>query len=226
MNIIHDTAVIGVNVELGEGNEILPYTVISGPISIGDNNIIGPHVVLGSPGQDTRNPRYDSSHARIRIGSNNIIREFTAVQKPCYEEVTELGNGVFLMQGVHIPHDALVEDGVVITPTCVLAGMVKILRFATLGLGVKIHQHCVVGQYSMVAMGACLTRNVRPFTIHVPGKESSLNLYALEKFGLMEFTDELERYVRENKPVKSVVVGEVIDRFELISSKSGRKVYS
>ena len=80
MNQIHPTAIVDNRVKLGKNNQILPYTILTGPLEVGDNNIIGPHVVIGSPGQDTRNPRYDSSDCLIRIGSNHIIREFSAVQ--------------------------------------------------------------------------------------------------------------------------------------------------
>ena len=74
-NNIHPTAIIGPEVVLGDGNDIGPYTVIYGPTDIGNGNLIGPHVTIGTPGQDTRNPRYDSSQCRIRIGNDNIIRE-------------------------------------------------------------------------------------------------------------------------------------------------------
>ena len=109
MNEIHPTVILEDNVVIGNGNKILPYTVIYGPTEIGDDNIIGPHVVIGGPGQDTRNPRYDSSNAFIHIGNNNIIREFCAIQRPCYENITYIGNEVFLMQSVHIPHDERIK---------------------------------------------------------------------------------------------------------------------
>ena len=44
MNKIHPTVIIGKDVILGDGNEILPYTIIEGPVTIGNNNVIGPHV--------------------------------------------------------------------------------------------------------------------------------------------------------------------------------------
>ena len=80
-NEIHSTVVIEGDVRLGKNNKILPYSVLIGPLVIGDNNIIGPHAVIGSPGQDTRNPRYDTSNCKIEIGNDNIIREFTACFK-------------------------------------------------------------------------------------------------------------------------------------------------
>lgn len=77
-NRIHPTAIIGKDVVLGEGNTVGPYSVIEGKTYIGDNNTICSHVVIGSFGEDTRNPHYDHSQCVIRIGNNNIIKEFTA----------------------------------------------------------------------------------------------------------------------------------------------------
>lgn len=36
MNKIHPTVIIGKDVILGDGNEILPYTIIEGPVTIGN----------------------------------------------------------------------------------------------------------------------------------------------------------------------------------------------
>ncbi|MFN8229385.1 MAG: hypothetical protein U0V03_00525 [Bacteroidia bacterium] len=94
-NTIYPTAIVDSNVTFGANNTILAITIIHGPTKIGSNNIIGPNVVIGTPGQDTRNPYYDSSNCEIEIGDNNIIREFTAIQKPCYKNITKLGNEIF-----------------------------------------------------------------------------------------------------------------------------------
>lgn len=225
MNEIHPTAIIDDRVTLGNNNVIGPYTVISGPTVIGDNNIIGPNVVIGGPGQDTRNPRYDSTECLIEIGNNNIIREFTAIQKPCYKDVTKVGNNVFLMQSVHIPHDAVLEDDVVITPMCVLAGITNILQGANIGMGSSIHQYSVVGQFSLVAMGSALTKNVRPFTIFVSGKPPRPNLYAIEKFKFSDFQDEIIAYVKEGKIPISDKVLSIVERFEELHKDSKRALY-
>ena len=44
MNKIHPTVIIGKDVILGDGNEILPYTIIEGPVTIGNNKIGRAHV--------------------------------------------------------------------------------------------------------------------------------------------------------------------------------------
>lgn len=226
MNEIHPTAIIGENVKLGKGNKILPYTIILGPTEIGDDNIIGPHAVIGSPGQDTRNPRYDSSNSFIKIGNRNIIREFCAIQKPCYEEITLLEDDIYLMQSVHIPHDAQISDKVVITPMCVLAGITRILEGANLGMGATINQYCVVGQFSIVATGAAIMKNIKPFSRYIPGKPMSINEYALKKYGLMDFFSEINQYVMEDIKPNSEEILRHINLFEDLHIKSKRQMYT
>jgi UDP-N-acetylglucosamine acyltransferase len=224
-NKIHPTCIIEGDVKIGKGNSILPFTIIIGPVEIGDNNIIGPNVIIGSPGQDTRNPYYDSSNCKISIGSNNIIREFTAIQTPSYREITQIGNNGFLMQSVHIPHDAIIHDKVVITPMVVLAGITNILEGANLGMGCSINQYCIVGNYSIVGTKAPLMKNLKPFARYVPGKNLTVNKYAIDKFGFTEFEEEITQYVIENSPPKSKKIVTIVNDFEKLCELSKKETY-
>ena len=225
MNNIHKTVIISGDVQLGMNNKILPNTVIYGPVEIGDDNIIGPNVVIGTPGQDTRNRYYDSSQCKIKIGSRNIIREFTGIQKPCYENVTIIGNDVFLMQSVHIPHDAHIYDKAVITPMCVLGGISKILEGANLGMGCSINQYTIVGQYSIAATGAPVMKNIRPFSRYIPGKAISVNQYAIEKYGFEKYYKEIEDYVLGGVPPCSDIIKKIVAEFDKWVAKYGHQTY-
>ena len=225
MNKIDPTVVIRGDVEIGTGNEILPYSVLIGPLTIEDNNYIGPHVTIGTPGQDTNKPRYDSSECRIQIGSGNIIREYTAIQKPCYRDITRIGNNCFLMQSVHVPHDAIIDDDVVITPMVVMGGITHIMTGANLGISSSIHQYSVIGAYSLVGMGSAVTKNVRPFSIYVPGKPVRLNRYAIKKFGFESYCDEIKAYVAEGIWPTSSSVLAIVSQFDTAHIASKRDMY-
>jgi UDP-N-acetylglucosamine acyltransferase len=224
-NKIHPTCIIEGAVEIGEGNEIGPYSIVYGPTKIGDGNLIGPHVVIGTPGADTRDPRHDSSGGFIRIGNNNIIREFTAIQKPRYRDITCIGDNVFIMQSVNINHDVVLSDHVVITPMVAMAGVVRVMKGATLALGCSLHQFTVIGHYAFVAMEAAITRNVRPFVKYVPGGPIAVNDYAIKKHGLLDFKEEIDAYVLESVEPRTPILLELIREFESESTKSGRKTY-
>ncbi len=224
-NKIHPTCIIEGQVEIGSGNEIGPYSVIYGPIKIGDGNLIGPHVVIGTPGQDTREPRYDSSDSYIEIGNNNIIREFTAIQKPRYRDITQIGHDTFIMQSVHVPHDAIIQDGAVITPMVAMGGVVQILKGATLALGCSLHQFTVVGHYAFVAMEAAVTRNIRPFSRYVPGSPATVNEYAIKKYGFESVSDQIEDYVLKSIMPHDENLAALILEFDTLTAASSRKTY-
>lgn len=224
-NEIHPTAIIGTNVQLGTGNVIGPYCVIDGPVTIGDDNRIGPHVCIGTPGQDTGDRDYDTTGKRVEIGSRNHIREFTAIQKPCYTEVTRIGDGVYLMQSVHVPHDAMLDDGVVCTPMVALAGSSRVMTFGYLAMGATVHQNSVIGPYSIVATGAAVTKNVRPFSKYIPGRPVGLNEVAIERQGFSQYRDEIEAYLAEGRIPEPPQVRCLVERYEELHANSGRKQY-
>ncbi len=225
MNRIHPTVIIEGDVRLGSGNVLLAYSILQGPLEIGDDNVIGPYAVIGSPGQDTRNPYYDCSSKRVVIGSANIIREHVAVQKPCYEELTVIGSRVHLMHGAHVPHDAWIEDHAVLTPGVAMGGLARVLAGANLGLGCTVHQRSVIGQYSLVAMGAAVTKNIRPFSRYIPDKPVEVNAYAVAKFGLQAYTDEIRRYVQDGVPPASSPIAEIVAHYEQLHLASERRQY-
>jgi UDP-N-acetylglucosamine acyltransferase len=224
-NEIHPTAIISGDVRLGNSNRILAYCVLEGPLEIGDNNVVGPHVTIGTPGENSREPHYDTSKKVITIGSNNIIREFSTVQKPCFTDLTRINSGAFLMHGVHIPHDATLEDKVVFAPLVVIGGSTTILEGANLGISSTTHQNTVVGQYSMVAMGAVVTKNVKPFSKHIPGKPPSVNEYAITKYGFEACADEIRDYVLRNVAPRSERIGNLISHYERLHVASCRPQY-
>jgi len=225
MNDIHKSVIIEGDVTIGIKNKILPNTILIGPLRIGNNNIIGPNVIIGSPGADTRNPRYDSSNRLITIGDNNIIREFTAIQKPAYEDLTSVGNNVYLMQSVNISHDALISDNVTISAMVAFAGKTRILDGATISMGATIHQRGVIGQYSIVGMGASVLKNVKPFSRYVPGKPISVNKYTIQKYRFDDNADEISNYVLNDVVPQTEKLKKIIREFEDLHKKSGRDIY-
>lgn len=225
MNDIHPTAIVGKNVVLGKGNKVLPYTILEGPLEIGDNNVIGPHVVIGCPPTDTKHIEHRFNNPRVIIGNNNVIREFSLVEQPCYEEETIIGDDVFIMQGVHISHDIYIQNKAVITNTSVLAGIVKVLEGANIAMACTINQYTVVGQYSIVATNAACMKNVKPFCKYIPGKPISVNYYAIKKFGFEKFEEEIEEYVLNNQDVNSEPLKTIIGEFNFWVNKYGHQTY-
>lgn len=224
-NDIHPTVVFEGDVRLGRGNYIGAYSVLIGPLEIGDNNLISPHVTIGGPGQDTRQRRYDCSAAQIRIGDNNIIREYCSISKPVYRALTSLGNRCFLMQGVHIAHDLEIQDDVTVAGVTAIAGMVRVLRGAHVAPACAVHQHSVIGHYSMASLNATVQKNIPPFSRYIPRVPLSVNHYAIEKFGFREYTCEIKDYVLRRMQPTSAPILEIVREFEALDLASGRQSY-
>lgn len=225
MNKIDKTAIIGDKVQMGDNNIILPYTIIYDGVSIGDNNVIGSHSVIGCPATDTKKITPHVEDVCVFIGNNNVIREFCIVERPCYEQKSVIQNDVFLMQGVHLSHDNILQDHVVITNQCVVGGIAKILEGADLGMGCTINQYTVVGQYSIVATGAPCMKNVKPFSRYIPNKPLSVNRYALEKYGFMNELEEITAYVMDDvMPVTEKIKNMVLE-FDQWVEKYGHETY-
>lgn len=224
-NNIHPTAIIGEEVKIGKGNTILPYTIIEGKVQLGDNNVIGPHVVIGCPATDTKHVDLKFGDSKVIIGNNNVIREFSVVEQPCYEEHTIIEDDVFIMQGVHVSHDVCVNRKCVITNTSVLAGIVKILEGANIAMACTVNQYATIGQYSIVATNAACMKNVRPFSRYIPGRPVSVNEYAIEKFGFVKYRKEIEEYVLNGVLPHSKIISDIVNEFNYWVAKYGRQTY-
>jgi UDP-N-acetylglucosamine acyltransferase len=225
MNDIHPTAIIEPTVIMGDRNKVLPYSILRGPLELGDDNVIGPHAVLGSDPADTRERNRDTRNLHVSIGNRNIIREFVSIQKPCYLEATRVASDCFIMQGASISHDVLIEDRVVITATVVVGGLSQILAGANLAMGCTIHQHTVVGHYSIVATGAPAIKNVRPFSRFIPGENVSVNEYAVKKFGFAALADQIRQYVLADENPRDPALAAIVAIYEDRHIASGRRQY-
>lgn len=225
MNSIHPTAVIDDTVVLGDDNIIDAYAIIRGNTIIGNGNYIGSHTAIGVPATDTKQVDYGFENPHLEIGNNNIIREFCVVEQPCYEALSKIGNDVFLMQGVHLSHDNLLKDHVVVTNQCVIGGIAKLLDGCDLGMGCTINQYTTIGHYSIVATGAPCMKNVKPFSRYIPNKPLSVNTYALKKYGFMDYQEEITAYVMENAKPASEIIKTIVDEFDHWVEKYGHETY-
>ena len=131
--ILHDGvsvcayAIIGANVEIGENTQIMHHASISGHTTIGQNNTIYLFASLGEAPQDKK---YNNEPTRLVIGDNNTIREGCTLNIGTVQGVgvTTVGNNNWIMAYVHIAHDCLVGNNIIIANN-VIAHIPKINDF-------------------------------------------------------------------------------------------------
>ena len=117
--------VIGDDVKIGEGTIIKSHVVIEGDTSIGKNNVIFPFATIGVAPQDLK---FKGEKSRVEIGDNNKIREHVTIHLGTQDGamVTKIGSNCLLMVGVHIAHDCVVGNNVILANNATLAGHVEV----------------------------------------------------------------------------------------------------
>ena len=71
-------AVIGEGVVLGDRTSVGNHATVEGPAVFGQDNRIFPHAALGFEPQDLK---YRGEPTRLVVGSRNVFREFSTVQR-------------------------------------------------------------------------------------------------------------------------------------------------
>ena len=189
-NQVHDTAIIGPGVELGDDNVIGPYAVITGPCRIGNRNWIGAHAVIGAApeirGHDHGLPwGGDPVGPGVELGDDTVMREFTTVHGGS-GRATRLGSRLYVMNHVHVGHDSVLDDDVTLAASTTLAGHVEVGAGVNLGLACVLHQRRVVGPGAMVGMGAVVTRDVPPYAkaFGAPARIRGVNEVGMSRRGI------------------------------------------
>lgn len=182
-------AVVGSKVKIGPGTIVGPHVVIDGRTEIGARNHIFPGAAIGLEPQDLK---YDGSVSLVKIGDDNLIREYVTINRATRAgEATIIGNHNLLMAYVHVAHNCLIEDHVVIANSVALAGHVHIESRATIGGVLGIHQFVHIGRLAMVGGMSRIDRDVPPFMLVEgnPSRVRSLNHVGLKRAGITAAED-------------------------------------
>ncbi len=178
--------IIGENVELGAGTEVMSHAVIEGHTRIGLNNRIFPYASIGLAPQDLK---YGGEPTRVEIGDDNSIREFITVHRGTTEGngVTRIGNHNLLMAYVHIAHDCQIGSHIIMANGASLAGHVEIQDHSTVGAFTMIHQFCRIGAYAFLGSATLVNQDILPYSktsAPRPVEVYGANRLGLERRGL------------------------------------------
>lgn len=199
---IHETAVVYPGARIGKNVEIGPYSVIGENVEIGEGTIIGPHVVItgwtsigkdckiyqfASVGEVPQDLKFKGEKSYTFIGDRTTIREGVTIHRATGEgEETRVGNDCLLMAYIHIAHNCVVGNGVIMSNAAMLAGHAIIEDKAVLGGKCGVHQFVKVGRNSMIGGTSKVVQDVVPYTIvdgH-PAKVVGLNSVGISRAGI------------------------------------------
>ena len=176
--------VIGANVSIDEGTVIGPHVTINGTTTIGKNNHI---YQFSSVGEDPQDKKYAGEKSFLEIGDENIIREFTTINRGTIQDknTTSIGDRNLLMAYSHVAHDCVIANEVILANAASLGGHVHIGSSVILGGFSIVHQFCQLGEHSFSAMGSAITKDVPPYVMvgGRPTQPHGINVVGLERRG-------------------------------------------
>ena len=156
-------AVIDAGVEMGAGCIVGPHVYVTGITRIGANNHFHAGCVIGDAPQDLK---YKGEPTRVVIGDRNVFREHVTVNcSTTPEHATVVGSDNFLMAGVHIAHNCVVGNQVIMANTSMLGGHVTVQDRALISGSCLVHQFCRVGTLAIMQGGAAISKDLPPYTI-------------------------------------------------------------
>ena len=159
--VIEPFASIAADVVIGDGTWIGSNVVIMDGARIGENCKIYPGAVISSVSQDLK---YKGEYTTTEIGNNTTIREFVTVHKGTTDRhKTIVGSNCLLMAYVHVAHDCIIGNNVIIANSTQLAGHITIDDWVIIEGMVGTQQFVHIGAHAFVAGGSLVRKNVPPF---------------------------------------------------------------
>jgi UDP-N-acetylglucosamine acyltransferase len=198
---IHPTAIIDSKAELGSNVEIGHFVIIKQDVRIGDgvtigtgayldsgtrigkNCNIGHYAMLGLQPQDLK---FKDEKTYLEIGEGTTVREFSSLHRgTSHSYKTVIGKNCFLMTYVHVAHDCVIGDDVIIANAVNMGGHVEIDQNVTIGGLTALHQFIKIGQHAFVGGGLRITKDVPPFirAMGEPIRYGGTNFIGLERKG-------------------------------------------
>ena len=179
--VIGPYCIVGVDVVIGEGCELVSHVIVDGHTTLGARNTVYPFASLGCSPQDLK---YAGEPTRLEIGDDNTIRESVTISRGTVGGggVTTVGSGCLIMTLTHIGHDSHIGDGCILANAATLAGHVVVEDYAVVGALCPVHQFCRIGKYSYIGGGTTITQDVLPYSL--TSIERNNHAYGLNKVGL------------------------------------------
>ena len=192
--VIEPFVSIDKDVIVGEGTRIGSSVTIMPGVRIGKNCRIFPGAVIGAVPQDLK---FKGEYSTVEIGDNTTIREFVTINRGTSAKgKTVVGSNCLLMAYVHVAHDCVVGNDVILVNNVQLAGEVVIDDYAILGGMSAVHQFVHVGSHVMVSGGSLVRKDIPPF---IKAGREPLSYVGINSIGLRRrnFSNEKIREVQE-----------------------------
>ncbi len=152
---------IAEDVVIGKGSWIGPNVTIMNGARIGENCRIFPGAVISAIPQDLK---FEGEQTTVEIGDRTTIRECVTINRgtKAYGKTT-IGEDCLVMAYVHIAHDCIIGNRVILVNSVALAGHVEIGDWSIVSGLSAVHQFVKIGAHVMIGGGAMVRKDVPPF---------------------------------------------------------------
>lgn len=203
--------IVGEHVTLGAGATLLAHVIVNGRTTIGQNAVIHPFASIGAPSQDRKADLDEIAYTTI--GDRTVIREYVSIHRGTGpNSVTSVGSDSLLLAYVHIAHNCRIGNFVTMSNLAQLAGQVVVEDHAGIGGMAGIHQGVRIGRHAFVGGFAKIGRDVPPYFLADgnPPAVYGLNTVGLRRHGfsreaLAELKDAYKTLYRSERNVSQAV---------------------
>jgi len=185
---IEDKVVIGDNTWIGPNAVIMNYT------KIGNNCKIFPGAVIGAEPQDLK---FKGEESTVEIGNNTTIREFVTIHRGTLDKMTtKVGDNCLIMAYVHLAHDCIIGNNVILANGVQLSGHILVEDYAIIEGMSAAQQFITVGKHAFVAGASLIRKSVPPYVrcAREPLQYIGVNTVGLTRRG---FTPEQIRHIED-----------------------------
>jgi UDP-N-acetylglucosamine acyltransferase len=126
---------------------------------------------------------------RVEIGDRNVFREGVTVHSATSDgDATVIGSDNLFLTYVHIAHDCILGNHIIMSGYAGLAGHVVVEDRAILGGYTAVHQFCRIGKFAMTGGCSRIPQDVPPFMIVEgnPAETRTINKVGLQRNGISE----------------------------------------
>ena len=196
---------VGADVVLGDGCELLSHAVVTGRTTIGASTRIFPFASIGHQPQDLK---YQGEPSTLSIGARCLIREGVTMNPGTTGGGmrTAVGDDCLFMANSHVAHDCIIGSHSILANNVLLAGHCLIGNFVILGGGCAVQQFVRVGDHAFVGGMSGLENDLIPYGMALGNRAhlAGLNIVGLKRRGFTrEEMHDLRRAYRLLSPMKA-----------------------
>jgi len=105
--------------------------------------------------------------SRISIFNTNVGENCFILEDNTIQPFVKIGDNVVMWSGNHIGHHSHIGNNVFFTSHVVLSGHCTVEPYSWFGVNCTIRDGLVIAESSLIAMGACLTKNTEPNSLYM-----------------------------------------------------------